>query len=205
MAYLPYGGVRLGDARTLPTDYTFTGQRLDAGLGLMHYGARFYSPRLGRFVSADTIVPEPGEPQALNRYAYAYNNPVIYIDPDGHLPGPWWLWAGLAIGGIYVVEGSACSPLPGLGEGLGERASVSPPTWTAPKETRRVSENPTGLELTKHYYAKGQRASAGHSRAVAIRTGGVAHYLQADYTMTLTVAPIAHLWYTMTRLVYQRR
>jgi hypothetical protein len=24
VAYLPYGGVRLGDARTLPTDYTFT-------------------------------------------------------------------------------------------------------------------------------------------------------------------------------------
>jgi hypothetical protein len=43
VAYLPYGGVRLGEASTLPTDYTFTGQRLEAGLGLMHYGARFYS------------------------------------------------------------------------------------------------------------------------------------------------------------------
>jgi hypothetical protein len=50
----------------------------------MHYGARFYSPRLGRFVSADTIVPQPGNPQALNRYAYAANNPVIYTDPSGH-------------------------------------------------------------------------------------------------------------------------
>jgi RHS repeat-associated protein len=84
VAYLPYGGVRLGDASTLPTDYTFTGQRNEAGLGLMHYGARFYSPRLGRFVSADSIVPQPGEPQALNRYAYAANNPVIYRDPSGH-------------------------------------------------------------------------------------------------------------------------
>jgi hypothetical protein len=50
----------------------------------MHYGARFYNPRLGRFVSADSIVPQPGEPQALNRYAYAANNPVIYRDPSGH-------------------------------------------------------------------------------------------------------------------------
>jgi RHS repeat-associated protein len=55
VAYLPYGGVRLGDASTLPTDYGFTGQRNEAGLGLMHYGARFYSPRLGRFVSADSM------------------------------------------------------------------------------------------------------------------------------------------------------
>ena len=84
VAYLPYGGLRLGDASTLPTDYTFTGQRDEAGLGLMHYGARFYSPRLGRFVSADSIVPEPGEPQALNRFAYVINNPVLYRDPSGH-------------------------------------------------------------------------------------------------------------------------
>jgi RHS repeat-associated protein len=84
VAYLPYGGVRLGSASALPTDYTFTGQRNEAGLGLMHYGARFYSPRLGRFVSADSIVPEPGEPQTLNRYAYVQNNPVQYTDPSGH-------------------------------------------------------------------------------------------------------------------------
>ena len=85
VAYLPYGGVRLGEASTLPTDYTFTGQRLEAGLGLMHYGARFYSPRLGRFVSADTIVPQPGNPQDLNRYTYAANNPLLYTDPSGHI------------------------------------------------------------------------------------------------------------------------
>ena len=91
MAYLPYGGMRLGEASTLPTDYTFTGQRNEAGLGLMHYGARFYSPRLGRFVSADTIVPQPGEPQALNRYSYTANNPLNLIDPTGHDGVPWWL------------------------------------------------------------------------------------------------------------------
>ena len=50
----------------------------------MHYGARFYSPRLGRFISADTVVPEPGNPQALSRYAYVYNNPLKYTDPTGH-------------------------------------------------------------------------------------------------------------------------
>ena len=38
---------------------------------------------LGRFISPDTIVPEPGNPQALNRYSYVLNNPLRYTDPTG--------------------------------------------------------------------------------------------------------------------------
>ncbi len=41
---------------------------------------------LGRFVQADTLVPEPGNPQALNRYAYTRNSPLRYADPSGHDP-----------------------------------------------------------------------------------------------------------------------
>jgi hypothetical protein len=40
---------------------------------------------LGRFISSDTIVPEPGNSQSFNRYAYVYNNPLKYTDPSGHL------------------------------------------------------------------------------------------------------------------------
>ena len=57
---------------------------------LYDYGARFYSPLLGRFTSADSIVPQPGNPQSLNRYAYTLNNPLIRIDPTGHTDEPWW-------------------------------------------------------------------------------------------------------------------
>ena len=39
---------------------------------------------LGRFISADPVVPEPGNPQGLNRYAYVTNNPLKYTDPSGH-------------------------------------------------------------------------------------------------------------------------
>jgi hypothetical protein len=51
---------------------------------LYFYNARYYDPALGRFVQADTVVPAPGNPQALNRYAYALNNPLRYTDPTGH-------------------------------------------------------------------------------------------------------------------------
>ncbi len=82
--YYPWGTVRPGPGNTLPTGYTFTGQ-LDSGVGLMYYGARFYDGALGRFIQPDTIVPEPGDPQALNRYSYVLNNPLRYTDPTGHL------------------------------------------------------------------------------------------------------------------------
>jgi RHS repeat-associated protein len=81
--YYPYGGTRSGG---VPTDYQFTGQKNDGGTGLYYYGARYYDPVTGRFVSADTVVPAPGAPQALNRYAYTYNNPMRYRDPSGHDP-----------------------------------------------------------------------------------------------------------------------
>jgi hypothetical protein len=41
---------------------------------------------LGTFIQPDTIVPEPGNPQSLNRYAYGLGNPVKYRDPSGHSP-----------------------------------------------------------------------------------------------------------------------
>ncbi len=81
--YYPWGSVRATTGGVLPTDYTFTGQKLDASAGLMYYGARYYDSALGRFLQADTLVPQPGNPQALNRYSYALNNPLRYTDPTG--------------------------------------------------------------------------------------------------------------------------
>ena len=41
-------------------------------------------PEIGRFISPDTIVPEPANPQSYNRYAYVRNNPMNFTDPSGH-------------------------------------------------------------------------------------------------------------------------
>ncbi len=80
--YHPYGTVRYVSG-SMPTDFGFTGQRRD-DTGLMFYNARYYDAALGRFVSADTIVPEPDNPHALNRYSYVLGNPLKYTDPSGH-------------------------------------------------------------------------------------------------------------------------
>jgi len=57
---------------------------LDDNTGLYYYNARYYDPEIGRFISPDTIVPNPANPQSLNRYSYCLNNPLKYIDPSGH-------------------------------------------------------------------------------------------------------------------------
>lgn len=46
--------------------------------------ARYYLPQVGRFVSPDSIVPEPENPQSYNRYSYSFNNPINLVDPSGN-------------------------------------------------------------------------------------------------------------------------
>ncbi len=48
--------------------------------------ARFYSPTSGRFLTADTLIPSPTNPQSHNRYSYVLGNAVNLIDPSGHYP-----------------------------------------------------------------------------------------------------------------------
>jgi RHS repeat-associated protein len=78
--YGPWGNVRAG---SMTTSLNYTGQRLD-GTGLLYYHARYYDPVLARFVSADSAIPNPANPQDFNRYAYVSNNPLKNIDPTGH-------------------------------------------------------------------------------------------------------------------------
>ena len=64
----------------------------------MDYNARYYNPRLGRFISADTVVPDFEDiqspdhenPHLLNRYAYVRSNPLTYNDPTGNVANCAW-------------------------------------------------------------------------------------------------------------------
>jgi hypothetical protein len=53
---------------------------------MIEMGVRWYDAQLGRWISADTIVPGLENPQSLCRFAYVYNNPLNYTDPSGHDP-----------------------------------------------------------------------------------------------------------------------
>jgi RHS repeat-associated protein len=88
--YAPYGTIR-EHTGTAVTDYRYTGKELDTATNLYYYGARYYDPMIGRFVTPDPIlaayIQNGGvfEPVNLNLYHYAANNPLIYVDPNGLL------------------------------------------------------------------------------------------------------------------------
>ncbi|NOK71559.1 MAG: hypothetical protein GFH25_541324n2 [Chloroflexi bacterium AL-N10] len=94
----PWGVVHQGGIDSSTTTLNYTGQRRD-DTGLVYYHARYYDPRLGRFLSPDSIVPNPQDPQDLNRYTYAKNNPLRYTDPTGHCAIICTALVGAAIGG----------------------------------------------------------------------------------------------------------
>ncbi len=99
--YLPFGGQRTYTGSAV-SNYKFTDQEFDPESGLYNYNARLYDPVLGKFVTADTIVPDPSSPQTLNRYSYCYNNPLVYVDPDGHFGFIVSAIVGAIIGGVQA-------------------------------------------------------------------------------------------------------
>ncbi len=66
-----------------PPNYRFTGYEYDSETGLDYAFARYYSSRLGRFLSTDPIGGAIGDLQSHNAYAYVKNNPLSYTDPLG--------------------------------------------------------------------------------------------------------------------------
>jgi RHS repeat-associated protein len=64
----------------------FTGHEHLPEFGLINMNGRLYDPLLGRFLSPDNNVQMPDFSQNFNRYSYALNNPLVYVDPDGENP-----------------------------------------------------------------------------------------------------------------------
>jgi RHS repeat-associated protein len=82
LEYDPYGSTVTHTGSANPK-HKFTGQEEDSTTRLYYYGARYMDPQLGRFITADPTVLHPFDPQDLNRYAYARNNPIVFTDPTG--------------------------------------------------------------------------------------------------------------------------
>jgi RHS repeat-associated protein len=79
-SYTPYGQPIDQAALDEPG---YTGKFEEPDLGIQNFGARWYDPRIGRFLAIDPAGFDPQNPQSFNRYAYANNNPYKFVDPDG--------------------------------------------------------------------------------------------------------------------------
>ena len=77
-----FGNPRAGSPTWRGGPLGFVNGTTNASTGLTRLGAREYDPALGRFISVDPVI-DHSDPQQMNGYAYANNNPVSMSDPDG--------------------------------------------------------------------------------------------------------------------------
>ncbi len=80
--YAAFGDIYAQTGSTL-NNYLYTGQQHDNLTGLYSLRARYYEPRLGRFISRDPYPVNYRNPIEYNRYVYGANSPVRYSDPSG--------------------------------------------------------------------------------------------------------------------------
>jgi RHS repeat-associated protein len=64
--------------------YRYAGYYYDEETGLYYLMARYYDANMGRFITRDTFHGFENEPLSINQYVYTKNNPVIYVDINGH-------------------------------------------------------------------------------------------------------------------------
>ncbi len=77
-----------GEESDSPADiqnpWRYAGKRTDPETGLVYFGKRYYSPTLGRWITADPLSSADGP----NLYIYTHNNPHRYYDPQGFFSLP---------------------------------------------------------------------------------------------------------------------
>ncbi|WP_250624385.1 RHS repeat domain-containing protein [Pinirhizobacter soli] len=78
--YRPYGAQTFGSPSDGPG---YTGHVNDVDSSLVYMQARYYDPVVGRFLSTDPVKPAVEKLFGFSRYAYANNNPIDTMDPDG--------------------------------------------------------------------------------------------------------------------------
>jgi RHS repeat-associated protein len=72
--------------KTLFADRGFAGHEYLDEFGLINMNGRLYDPQVGRFLSPDNYIANPGYTQSYNRYGYCMNNPLRFTDPSGNYP-----------------------------------------------------------------------------------------------------------------------
>jgi RHS repeat-associated protein len=131
--FYPFGGERTPYTNNCPStnNYKFEGKERDAETGNDDFGARYYSNRFGRWLSADwSNVPVPvpyanlTNPQTLNLYSMVADDPESFADLDGHCG------TGGFAGAPSTLQPCANPPNntpPTTGEGFQENSGI--PDW----------------------------------------------------------------------------
>ena len=118
--YDPFGNVT-SETGTVDAKWRFAGAYWD-GQGFYKMGVRWYDPKLGRWTQRDPL-DQPLEANGWNAYVYVGNDPVNFIDPDGHCRRRYLgIAAAVAVAAVGSVIGALLVAL-GAAEIAGAAAS----------------------------------------------------------------------------------
>ena len=78
-SYTASGLTRTSSGLNQGSLYKYSSKAYDGAAGLYYYGARYYDPQVGRWLTQDPL----GMVDGPNKYLYVSNNPVNYVDPWG--------------------------------------------------------------------------------------------------------------------------
>ncbi len=135
--------------------HQYTGEYWEAEAGLTYLRARWVSPEAGRFVSLDPFLGRQGKPSSLNRYAYAFGDPVQFVDPGGEFGFVSVSFSGITQASFrgFTVGGTASFVAKTAAEVAFEMATGFP-VFTSPRSlvsAIRGGANVTGKLATKFW------------------------------------------------------
>jgi RHS repeat-associated protein len=155
-------------------EFLYTGKLLDVVTGLYYFGSRFYDEAVGRFITEDSSSGGREDPLSLNRYAYARENPMRFVDLGGHstvesdCEDDSCYWGGEASSTTaYVAPPSAAS--------LAEPTvviNVEPTTTAASTATSSSGGNPPSSTSTTCAASVDQCLTEGGGNQYSTTTGG---------------------------------
>ncbi|MFE1631348.1 RHS repeat-associated core domain-containing protein, partial [Brevibacillus reuszeri] len=153
-AYDTWGNV-ISKTEGMSNPYQYSGEPYDEKTGFYYLRARYYDPKVGRFISEDTYKGAVDNPLTLNRYSYVHNNPIRYFDPTGNKAVE---YASVGGGGGGVV-------LPVSPKEAFNIITFGTLMWAAaPKEAPQVTQSKPQLTVING----GQNANSNKSKPVGL-------------------------------------
>lgn len=181
--YLPYGELRIDQTEGFPGEgRKYIGEEYDAATQLSYLNARYYDSTRAQFLSQDPVFLSTQQnlkdPQSLNAYSYAQDNPVTKSDPTGLLtvvvPGTRWDWDQPA-----TMCTPSNTPLPFL-DAVGNTFHETPvPLAWSGKDTsdaRTAAAQSLANTINDHDFAQGEKLNVvgySHGGSVAIQASNM--------------------------------
>ncbi len=196
--FYPYGSERTVTNSCIQNVYKYEGKERDTETGNDDFGARYYSNRLGRWLSADwSNIPAPvpyanlTNPQTLNLYSMVADDPESFADLDGHGPAGTSSATRNPGGGACIDDGTEVGVCP-------------PPMSVTDKQAAQVQnlaanqavQNQKGVAATQTYKTRDEAAKAAEKAALNAtdKSGGKYEYgglilknKEGQYTYTIAV------------------